>query len=100
MVLEYIRYQVPEEQHHEFEEAYGTASRSLAASEHCMGWELSRCVEESERYILRIEWDSIEGHEQGFRNSPEFADFFQAVRAYVPQVQEMRHYQQTAVLSA
>jgi len=33
---------------------------SLAASAHCLGYELSRCLDDPSSYILRIEWDSME----------------------------------------
>ena len=45
--------------------------------------------------MLRIEWDSAEGHLQGFRRSPEFQRFFAAVRPYVGDIAEMRHYAPT-----
>ena len=68
MLVEYIRYRIPHERQERFEDAYSDAA-SLDASEHCIAYELSHGVEESERYILRIEWDSLNGHEQGFRHS-------------------------------
>ena len=80
MVVEYIRYQIPHERQERFEAAYRDTAGSLDTSEHCLAYELSHGVEKSERYILRIEWDSLEGHEQGFRRSHEFQPFFAAVR--------------------
>src|SRR5262245_20100808 len=35
------------------------------------------------RHVVRIEWDSGEGHLAGFRQSPEFRGFFEAVRPFV-----------------
>lgn len=89
MVLEYIRYAVPPERSEEFEAAYRQAQGPLQASEHCLGWQLARGIEEPENYILRIEWDSVEGHEQGFRRAPEWRDFFAAVKPFFEQIQEM-----------
>jgi len=43
--------------------------------------------------VVRIEWESIEGHEQGFRSSPQFGEFFAAVKPFFDQIQEMKHYQ-------
>jgi hemoglobin len=98
MVVEYIRYHIAPEQAEEFEQAYARAAESLADSDHCQGWELSRCVEHEEHYILRIEWDSVEGHERGFRSSPQFATFFSAIRPFVNAIHEMRHYNLTPVV--
>jgi quinol monooxygenase YgiN len=100
MIVEYIRYTIPADRRAAFEGAYAQASRSLDASAHCLGYELSRCVDEPGAYVLRIEWDSAEGHLRGFRGSPEFRAFFAAVGPYVGNIAEMRHYELTGVVSA
>jgi quinol monooxygenase YgiN len=93
MIVEYIRYQIPEDEAGSFENAYRTAGASLAASPHCERYEIARCTEDPAAYTVRIEWDSAEGHMQGFRGSPEFRSFFAAVKPYVDQIEEMRHYE-------
>jgi quinol monooxygenase YgiN len=97
VVVEYIRYAIPSERSEEFQAGYARAQSALAASSHCLGWELSRGVEEPGNFILRIEWDSIEGHEQGFRAGPEFRTFFAAVRPFFDQILEMKHYEVTDI---
>ncbi|HEV2736248.1 MAG TPA: antibiotic biosynthesis monooxygenase family protein [Longimicrobiaceae bacterium] len=97
MIVEYVRYTIPEGRGEAFEQAYSEASAPLAASPHCLAWELSVCAEDPASYVLRIEWDSAEGHMQGFRRSPEFRAFFAAIRPYVGDITEMRHYELTAV---
>lgn len=105
MLVEYIRYKLEthETESHEetfgrFEEAYRVAAESLDTSQHCLGYELSRCVEEPDRYILRIEWDSIDGHLMGFRRAPEFEPFLEAVKPYIGDIEEMQHYMLTPVI--
>ena len=61
---------------------YGTAFDALRASRHCEAYELSRCTDDPTQYVLRIGWDSAEGHMQGFRRSPEFRRFLAAIRPY------------------
>jgi quinol monooxygenase YgiN len=97
MIVEYIRYELGEGQGNAFEAAYAQAAPSLDASPHCLAYELTRCVDAPASYILRIEWDSAEGHMQGFRRGPEFPAFFAAIRPYVGQIAEMRHYAPTSV---
>ena len=96
MVVEYTRYKIDEPRRFAFEGAYANAGESLAASRHCLAYELSHCTEDPEHYVLRIEWDSEEGHLKGFRASPEFKAFFAFVQPFVKDIEEMRHY---AVLS-
>lgn len=100
MIVEYIRYTIPEDERDGFEGGYARAQAALAASPHCLSYELSRCVEEPASYILRIEWESVEGHMRGFRASPEFRTFFADVRPFVGRIEEMRHYEPTSVRGA
>lgn len=100
MVIEYIRYTIDSDRVDGFVAAYAQAAEALAASPHCMDYELARGVEEPDNFILRIEWSSIEGHMKGFRSSPEFRSFFAAVGPYVHDIAEMKHYETTRVHSA
>ena len=96
MVVEYIRYLIPAEQAPEFEDAYRRAGAILAADEHCLRHEISRGDENPDRYVVRIEWDSVEGHEQGFRKSAAFGEFFGLVKPFFDAIEEMTHYAPTS----
>lgn len=95
--VEYIRYQIPEADREAFTAAYRAAAVPLAASPYCMDYELTESVDEPGAYILRIRWTSVRDHLEGFRQSPEFAAFFAAIKPYVGAIQEMRHYAATGI---
>ncbi|MBC6459889.1 group II truncated hemoglobin [Actinomadura sp. HBU206391] len=97
MIVEYIRYRVPAERGEEFEAAYARAAVPLARAPQCVEYELSRCVEDPEWYVLRIAWTSAQDHLAGFRGSENFRAFFAEIKPYVEQIEEMRHYERTAV---
>ena len=97
MIVEYIRYKIAEDRAASFLDAYGEAEESLRASPHCLGFELSRCSEAPEHFILRIQWDSADGHLLGFRKSPQFPPFLAAVKPFLGDIEEMRHYDLTPV---
>ncbi|MEX5634064.1 antibiotic biosynthesis monooxygenase [Parafrankia sp. FMc2] len=97
MIVEYIRYRIPQGRSDEFEAAYGRASGSLRESPNCLGFELARCHENSDHYVLRIDWDSLDGHLKEFRGSDVFRGFLAEVGPYVEHIEEMRHYTPTAV---
>lgn len=97
MIEEYIRYRIDAERAGAFVKAYESASESLRASEHCLGYSLARCTEEPACFILRIHWDSVDGHMKGFRTSPQFRAFFRDVQPYVKDIEEMRHYEPTSL---
>jgi quinol monooxygenase YgiN len=92
-VLEYIRYRIGSELADGFAAAYARAATVLDADEHCLGYEVARGVEEPENWVVRITWDSLEGHERGFRSAPHFQEFFAAVRPFFDAIQEMKHYE-------
>ncbi|MFC6886720.1 MULTISPECIES: group II truncated hemoglobin [Actinomadura] len=97
MIVEYLRYRIGQADAPEFEAAYGRAAASLAAAPQCVDYELSRCVDEPEWYVLRIGWTSAKDHLEGFRGGEHFKAFFAEIRPYVQQIEEMRHYERTAV---
>ena len=93
MIVEYTRYKIDEKRRILFERAYDKAGEALRSSSHCLRYELSHCTEARDYYTLRIEWDSEEGHLNGFRNSSEFKTFLTLVQPYVKDIEEMRHYE-------
>jgi quinol monooxygenase YgiN len=95
MVVEYIRYRIDGGRAKAFEDAYRRAADVLQASEHCERYEVSRCTDDPTAYVVRIEWDSVEGHLSGFRESVEFREFLQSVGPFVHDIAEMRHYDVT-----
>ncbi|NAS13846.1 antibiotic biosynthesis monooxygenase family protein [Poritiphilus flavus] len=97
MTVEYIRYKIEQARKDDFLAAYESASKQLDDSKYCLGYELTQCEEEPTSFILRIEWTSTEDHLNGFRKSPDFALFLGHVRPFFNDIQEMNHYQLTAI---
>jgi hemoglobin len=96
MTVEYIRYRIPGDTT-AFEEAYGRAARFLALAPQCVDYELSRCADEPDVYILRITWTSADDHLKGFRGGDLFPGFLAEIRPYIESIEEMRHYERTTV---
>jgi heme-degrading monooxygenase HmoA len=95
VIVEYIRYRIEPSRTDEFDDAYRRAGALLDASPHCRRWEAARCVYEPDKQIVRIEWDSAEGHVQGFRQSAEFKPFLEATQPFYRDIEEMTHYKVT-----
>jgi quinol monooxygenase YgiN len=96
MIVEYIRYKFDLSRTDEFDDAYRRAGALLDASPNCERWEISRCVDEPGKQIVRIEWDSVEGHLKGFRQSADFKPFVEATQRFFKDIEEMTHYEVTA----
>ena len=41
---------------------------------------------------VRILWSSTHEHLNGFRKGPNFPPFLDAIRDFIPEIEEMRHY--------
>jgi Antibiotic biosynthesis monooxygenase len=105
MIVEYIRSKIPKEETRAFGQpiqAHKLHCRLLlivlaiiCLGYICLGYELSRCADAPEHCILRIQWNSRQGHLEGFRKSPEFGAFFRHVKPFVASTEEMCHYEVT-----
>jgi quinol monooxygenase YgiN len=100
MIVEYIRYTVADQARgEELQRAYVTAGNQLDAAPECLAYELTQCEEDAKSWTLRIEWSSTEAHLQSFRKGPHFPAFLEAIRGFMPEIVEMRHYRLTGVQS-
>lgn len=74
-VLEHAVLEVVPGKEAEFEAAFDQAVPLLVDHDGCRSVRLSRCVEEPGRYLLLVEWDSVEAHTEGFRGSPAYEEW-------------------------
>lgn len=93
MIVEYIRYDLPPDQRAAFEAAYGRVGGIVAASPHCLGWEIRRGIEDTGQYVIRIEWDSVDGHMRGFRESEPFQQFYAELSPFADYRLQMSHFE-------
>jgi quinol monooxygenase YgiN len=96
--IEIIRYSIPEGQRSDFEAAYARAGTILQKSPYCLAYEIIRGVDERQHFIVRIHWTSLEDHLNGFRKSKEFGSFFNLVKPFYNNIEEMKHYELTATV--
>jgi quinol monooxygenase YgiN len=94
---EIIRYNIAAEDRLNFEQAYFQAEKYLQASKYCMGYTMFKGDEEPNHYVLIIQWTSKEEHLQGFRKSEEFIAFFNQVKPFYNNIEEMKHYHLTDI---
>ncbi len=73
MVLEHALITVRAGTESEFEEALAEARSHIAASKGFVSLKLLRGVEGPDRYLLLVEWETLDDHVVGFRGSDAFA---------------------------
>ncbi|MEU8261408.1 antibiotic biosynthesis monooxygenase [Micromonospora sp. NPDC048999] len=72
MVLEVALIDVMPGHEDDFAAAYAQARPVLAGTEGCRSVRMTRGVESPSRFVLLVEWDSVEAHEVNFRQSERF----------------------------
>lgn len=76
MILELADIRIHPGQNAAFEEAIQRGLQTVIhAAQGFQGYQVNRGIENSERYILQIFWDTLEDHTLGFRQSPAFAEW-------------------------
>ncbi|HET6473124.1 MAG TPA: antibiotic biosynthesis monooxygenase [Pseudomonadales bacterium] len=74
-VLEHAMLDVRPGQTQAFEAAFAKAQAIIAASPGYRSHRLEQCVEQPNRYLLLVEWDSLEAHTVGFRGSAPYQEW-------------------------
>lgn len=80
-------------QERDFEAAFEEAGQVIATSQGCRSVRLLRGHESPSTYLLLVEWDSLEAHTVGFRESPAFTRWRELVSPFwepMPSVQHFR----------
>lgn len=76
----------------EFAQAYAGAKHLVEATEGCGAVRMTRGVESPSRFVLLIEWDSVEAHETGFRASERFAEWRAAIGPFFASPPVVEHF--------
>ncbi len=76
----------------EFEEAMERAREVLAQATGFQSFRLQRGIEQPSTYLLLIEWERLEDHMQGFRESELFVRWRELIGPYFADAPEVQHY--------
>ena len=75
-----------------FEVAFREASAIIASMPGYVSHELQRCVEVPNRYVLLVNWASLEAHTVGFRGSPEYQTWRTLLHHFYDPFPTVEHY--------
>ena len=75
MITEHTLLEVVPGQEPEFVEAMEQATAIIAASPGFISLRVERCVERPSGFLLLVEWETVEAHTEGFRNSEAYQEW-------------------------
>lgn len=78
----------------EFEAAFGAAEKIIASSPGYASHELRKCVETPDRYILLVQWQTLEYHTQGFRQSVAYQEWKRLLHHFYDPFPLVEHFEE------
>ena len=93
MILEVAILDVKPDQTAAFEADFARARVIIAAMDGYVSHSLKRCVERSSRYILLVEWVTLEAHTEGFRGSKAYQEWKGLLHGYYDPFPTVEHYE-------
>jgi heme-degrading monooxygenase HmoA len=92
MILETAVLNVRPGQEAEFEAAMQKARPLIVASPGCIGMEVRPCLEKSSRYLLLVQWRTLEDHTLGFRQSEPYQEWRNLLHRFYDPMPIVEHY--------
>lgn len=92
MVLEVALIDVTPGREAEFADAYRTAVGELTGVDGCRSVRMTQGVETPSRFVLLVEWDSVEAHEQNFRATDRFGRWRALIGPYFAGPPHVEHF--------
>ncbi len=94
MILELADLRIHPGQNAAFEEAIERGVRTvIQQAQGFQGYKINRGIENTERYVLQIFWDTLKDHTVGFRESPAFEQWRAIVGPFFASAPAVEHFE-------
>ena len=92
-VLEVAILDIKQGKENEFEQTFLKVEEILSSKDGYMDHQLQRCLETSNRYILLVNWQKLEDHTVGFRQSDDYKKWREQLHHFYDPFPQVDHYQ-------
>lgn len=92
MILEHAILNVKADEAPAFEQAMGEALPLISATPGFIGVEVRPCLETPGRYLLLVQWQTLEAHTLGFRGSDRYAAWRRLLHHFYDPFPLVEHY--------
>ncbi len=76
----------------EFEAAFSKAENIISSMPGYVTHRLDRCVEQENKYLLSVDWVTLEDHEKGFRGSEAYLEWKSLLHQFYDPFPVVEHY--------
>jgi heme-degrading monooxygenase HmoA len=95
MILEVAILDVIPGQERDFEAAFVQASPIISSMSGYISHQLQCCIEKQNRYILLVNWETLEAHTVGFRGSEQYQEWRELLHHFYDPFPTVEHYELT-----
>ena len=92
MILEVVTLNIKKGLSADFEKAFYEAKNIISSMKGYVSHELKKCIEQEDKYILLVNWETIEDHEIGFRKSNEYQKWKKLLHHFYEPFPIVEHY--------
>lgn len=92
MILEVAILDVKSGETAEFEQSFATAQAIISAIPGYVSHQLQKCIEVECRYLLLVQWQSLEAHTVGFRESASYQEWKRLLHRFYDPFPAVEHY--------
>lgn len=92
MILEAAMLQVKPGRTEDFERDFRLASTYIGQIEGYLNHELQRCLEDDQKYLLLVRWETLEAHTEGFRGSAQYLEWKRLLHDYYDPFPVVEHF--------
>lgn len=93
MILEIAVLNIKPGKEIEFEASFNEAQNIISSMKGYKWHQLQKCIETANRYILLVQWSSIEDHTVGFRQSTAYQQWKELLHHYYDPFPIVEHYE-------
>ncbi|KAF2334517.1 MAG: antibiotic biosynthesis monooxygenase [Flavobacterium nitrogenifigens] len=93
MILEAAFLYVKPELTSKFEADFAKASQYISSIEGYLGHRLEKCLEVENKYLLLVDWNTLEDHTVGFRTSEAYLEWKKILHHYYEPFPVVEHFE-------
>ena len=93
MILEVALLSVRSGESPAFERAFAQAQSIISSMSGYISHQLQRCLETPDKYILLVQWQKLEDHTVGFRQSPQYQEWRRLLHHFYEPFPTVEHYE-------
>jgi heme-degrading monooxygenase HmoA len=97
MILEVAMLNIKPNLAPEFEAAFRQASKIISSMNGFIEVELQKCLEQPDKYLLLVKWETLEDHTVGFRGSAQYQEWRALLHHFYNPFPIVEHYEKVVL---